>query len=228
MADLLAALSRLPSTGVLIALIIASSLLVMWSDWRLLVLILSILYLLIGAFLVVSNIEGFPAELAIVKTLVGIMIIPALYISARRARWGKSPDEDAEEDLESPRPRFAWLQSPGLALRTIAALLVAAVALSLALRNPIEITASHSTSRDLTIAMFVLIAQGLLNVVLNENPLKAGLGLLTALAGFEAFYTVVEPTLLIIALLGLLNLVIALALALLITAWAVRPHEASR
>ncbi|HJW84238.1 MAG TPA: hypothetical protein VJ754_08030 [Anaerolineae bacterium] len=228
MPDILSTLSGLPSTSVLIALIMASSLMVILSDWRVLVLILGIQYLLVGMFLIVSRIEGFPIELAIVKALVGIMIVPALYISARRARWGRPVEADEADDIDGARPRLAWLRSPGLALRTIAALLVAAVALSLALRNPIEITASQTSSRYVTIAMFMLVAQGLLNIGLNENPLKAGLGLLTALAGFEAFYAVVEPTLLIIALLGLLNLVIALALALLITAWAVRPHETSQ
>jgi hypothetical protein len=227
--DVLSALSGLPSTTVLIALIVASSLLVVLADWRVLNLILGIEYLLIGAFLVVSQIEGFPAELAIVKALVGIMIVPMLYISARRARWGKSPDEAEEEEIaDVPPVRFGWLRSPGLALRGIIALLGVAVALSLALRNPIEITASQTSSRDITIATFVLIAQGMLNIALNENPLKVGLGLLTILAGFEAFYTIVEPTLLVVALLGLLNLVIALALSFLITAWAARPHKVAR
>lgn len=227
MTDLLSALSRLPSTGVLFALIAASSLLVIFADWRLLNLIFGVMYLLIGMFLVVSGIEGFPVELAIVKALVGIMIVPVLYISARRARWGKPPDEEEEEENMPPQ-RLAWLRSPGLALRGIVALLGLAVALSLALRNPIEVTSSQTSSRDLTIATFALVTQGLINIALNENPLKAGLGLLTTLAGFEMLYIVVEPTLRIIALQGLLNLVIALALSFLVTAWVARPRGAPR
>jgi hypothetical protein len=231
--DLLAALSGLPSTSVLIALIVASSLLVITADWRLLNLILGAQYLLIGVFLIVVGIEEVPVELAIVKALVGTMIVPVLYITARRARWGKPPDEDETEVVETPRPRLAWLRSPspsallrtGLALRAIVAVIGAAIALSLALRSPIAITTSQTSSRDISIATFVLIGQGLLNIALNENPLKAGLGLLTVMAGFEMFYTVIEPTLLVVALLGLVNLVIALALSFLITAWATRPRE---
>jgi hypothetical protein len=228
MNDFLSALSGLPSSTLLIALIAASSLLVIISDWRLLNLILGAEYLLIGGFLFVSRIEGIPAELAIVKALVGIMTLPVLYISSRRARWGKNPDEEAVEQTKSPARRLEWLSAPGLALRGTVALLGAAVALSVALRNPIQFTASQATSRDITIATFVLIAQGLLNVALNENPLKVGLGLLTVLAGFELFYTVVEPTLLVVGLLGIVNLVIALALSYLITAWAARPRKALR
>ncbi|HET7087095.1 MAG TPA: hypothetical protein VFL17_00445 [Anaerolineae bacterium] len=219
MTDLLSALSGLPSTTILTALVITVSLLVIVEDWRVLNLLLGVEYLLIGALLIVAQIDGFPVVLAIVKSLVGVMIVPALYISARRARWGKSAS-DADEDGEAPARRFAWLRAPGLALHTIVAVLGAAVALSLALRSPVQFITPQSAARDLTIAVFVLFAQGTLNVALSENPLKVGLGLLTVIAGFELLYTPVEPTLLIVALLGVVNLLIALAFSYLIAAWA--------
>ncbi len=240
MTDILSVLSGLPSTTVLIALVATASLLVILADWRLLNLLLGIEYLLIGALLIVSRIDGFPAELAIVKALVGVMIVPVLYISARRARWGKNPDEEDGEEIDAPNVRLAWLRAPGLstgllaglrtglALRTIVALLGAAVALSLALRYPIAFLTPQAAARDITIATFVLMGQGLLNLALNENPLKVGLGMLTVAAGFELFYTPVEPTLLVVALLGLVNLLIALALSYLVAAWAARPRGAPR
>lgn len=235
MTDFLATLSGLTTTTVLIALIIASSLLVIMTDWRVLNLVLGIQYLLIGVFLIVSRIEGFPAELAIVKALVGVMIVPVLYISSRRVRWGqldeehlpiKDDDDDEEEDDLAAR-RLTWLRTPGLALRVLVAVFGATVALSLALRYPIQFTAAQTVSRDITIATFILVAQGLFNIILNENPLKAGLGLLTIMAGFEMFYTLVEPALTVVALLGLVNLVIALALSFLVTSWATHQREVS-
>jgi len=236
MNDLLSALSGLPSTTILAALIVAASLLVVVQDWRVLNLLLGIEYLLIGAFLIVAQIDGFPVVLAIVKSLVGVMIVPALYISARRARWGRSLEE-AEEDMEeTPQDRrFAWLRAPGppaaaragLALRTIVAVLGAAVALSLALRSPVQFITPQSAARDLTIAAYVLLAQGTLNMALSENPLKVGLGLLTVIAGFELLYTPIDPTFLVVALLGVVNLLIALAFSYLIAAWAARPREAA-
>jgi hypothetical protein len=228
MTDLLAALSGLPSTTVLIALVAAASLMVALADWRLLNLLLGAQYLLVGIFLIVSRIEGFPIELAIVKALVGVMIVPVLYLSARRARWGQPPDDEEPDSGPADRSRFAWLRAPGLVLRTIVALLGIAVALNLALRNPIQFTASQTTTRDITIATFVLMGQGLLNIVLNENPLKTGIGLLSVLAGFEMFFVLVEPSLLVIGLLGLVNLVIALALSYLVTAWATRARGTAR
>ena len=226
MTDFLSALSGLPSTTVLTTLIVAASLLVVVQDWRVLNLLLGIEYLLIGALLIVAQIDGFPVVLAIVKSLVGVMIVPALYISARRARWGKSTQE-AEEDIEAPAPHFAWLRAPGPALHTIVAVLGAAVALSLALRSPVQFIAPQSAARDLTIAAYVLLAQGTLNLALSENPLKVGVGLLTIIAGFELLYTPVEPTFLIVALLGVVNLLIALAFSYLIAAWAARPRGAA-
>jgi len=236
MTDFLSALSDLPSTTILTALVMAASLLVIVEDWRVLNLLLGIEYLLIGALLIVAQIDGFPVVLAIVKSLVGVMIVPALYISARRARWGKRAS-DADEDVETParplrhsplRGSQGWLRAPGLALHTIVAVLGAAVALSLALRSPVQFITPQSAARDLTIAVFVLFAQGTLNVALSENPLKVGLGLLTVIAGFELLYTPVEPTLLIVALLGVVNLLIALAFSYLIAAWATGTHGASR
>ncbi len=257
MIDFLSILSGLPSPTVLIALIVTSSLLVILADWRALNLLLGVEYLLIGLFLIANRIQGFPTELAIIKALVGVMIVPVLYISARRVRWGRDPDEDADEVAEPPwsrsgekQRRRVWLRalSPSavlragpsamlragptaelrasLALRAIVALLGAAAALSLALRSPIQFAASQATSRDITVATFVLIGQGLLNIALNENPLKVGLGLLSVTAGFEMFFVLVEPTLLVVALLGLVNLIIALALSYLIAAWAARPRGA--
>ena len=231
MTDFLSALSSLPSTTILTALVITVSLLVIVEDWRVLNLLLGVEYLLIGALLIVAQIDGFPVVLAIVKSLVGVMIVPALYISARRARWGKSAS-DADEDVETParplRQALGWLRAPGLALHTIVAVLGAAVALSLALRSPVQFITPQSAARDLTIAVFVLFAQGTLNVALSENPLKIGLGLLTVIAGFELLDTPVEPSFLIVALLGMVNLLIALAFSYLIAAWAARPRGAAQ
>jgi len=228
MTDLPSALSGLPSTTVLIALVVTASLMVIVADWRVLNLLIGLQFLLVGMLLIVSRIDGFPIELAIVKALVGVMTVPVLYISSRRARWGRPSDVDEDASVEQPRHGFNWLRGPGLALRAIVAVLGAAVALSLALRSPIQFLTPQAAARDITIASFALMAQGLLNLALNENPLKSGLGLLTVLAGFEVFYTPAEPTLTIVAMLGVFNLLIALAMSYLIAAWAARPKEAAQ
>jgi hypothetical protein len=218
MSDLLKALSSVPGTAVLIGLLITAGLLVVLVNWRLLIFALGAQYLLAGLLLS----RAVPIELGMVKALVGIMICPVLYITARRVKWGHLEDELEDE---KPKSRLAWLIGPGLPLRLIIAVTGVVLSASLALRNPLAITSDQTISRDITIGTFTLLLLGLLNMALNENPLKVGLGLLSLLTGFELFYTVIEPTLTIVGLLGLTNLIIALAIAYLTTAWATHPHE---
>lgn len=219
MSDFLKALSSVPSAAVLIGLLITAALLVVLVNWRLLILVLGAQYILAGLLLS----RAVPIELAMVKVLVGIMICPVLYITARRARWGHLEDDELEDEKKS---RWAWLIAPGLPMRLIIAVTGLVLSLSLALRNPLPITSELLVSRDLTIGAFALLLLGLLNMALHENPLKVGLGLLSLLSGFELFYTVIEPTLTLVGLIGLTNLIIALAISYLTVAWATQPHEA--
>jgi hypothetical protein len=219
MSDFLKALSSVPGIAVLIGLLITSALLVILVNWRLLILVLGAQYILVGLLLS----RAVPIELGMVKALVGVMICPVLYITARRVKWGHLEDDEIED--EKPKSRLAWLIGPGLPMRLIIALTGVVLSLSLASRNPLSITGEALVSRDLTIGTFALLLLGLLNMAMNENPLKVGLGLLSLLAGFELFYTVVEPTLTIVGLLGLTNLIIALAISYLTIAWATHPHE---
>jgi hypothetical protein len=231
--DVLKTLSSIPGLAVLIGLIVAAALLVVLVNWRLLILALGVQYLLVGLMLT----RVVPLELAAVKALVGVMICPVLFITARRVRWGQIDQDEAEADQlpsdplapDRPAPKpvrrslIGWLISLGLPLRLMAALLTAVLAVSLALRNPLSVTGDALVSRDITIGTFSLLLLGLLNILLNENPLKVGIGLLSLLAGFEMFYTSVEPTLTIVGLLGMTNLIIGLAISYLTTAWATHP-----
>jgi hypothetical protein len=230
--DVLKTLASIPGLTVLIGLMVSAALLVVLVNWRLLILALGVQYLLVGLMLT----RVVPLELAAVKALVGVMICPVLFITARRVRWGQIDQAEPEADqlpIDQPasaptarRSPLGWLISPGLPLRLLAALVTAVLAVNLALRNPLAMRGDALVSRDVTIGTFGLLLLGLLNILLNENPLKVGIGLLSLLAGFELFYTTVEPTLTIVGLLGLTNLIIGLAIAYLTTAWATHPpHE---
>ncbi len=85
----------------LIGLIVAAALLVMLVNWRLLILALGVQYLLVGLMLT----RVVPLELAAVKALVGVMICPVLFITARRVRWGQidqHDDAEADQHLNDP------------------------------------------------------------------------------------------------------------------------------
>jgi hypothetical protein len=220
--DIAKTIAALPGTAVLVALLIAAGLLVVLLNWRLLIFVLGAQYILIGLMLT----RVVPIELAAVKALVGVMICPVLYITARRMHWGQAEaDREDEEVIERPKRRWWWILGPGLPVRVIVTVLAVAMSVSLASRNPLPITADQALSRDFTIGAFSVMLLGLINAALAENPLKVGLGLLSVLAGFELFYTAVEPTLTIVGLLGLTNLILALAISYLTTAWASRRTE---
>ena len=208
----------------LIGLLAAAALLVILVNWRLLIVALGAQYIFIGLMLT----RVVPIELAAVKALVGIMICPVLYITARRVNWGR-PEGEAEEKPEADRPHRRWwhILGAGWPVRSIVAVLGLAISIGLASRSPLPLVTDQTLSRDLTIGTFSVMLLGLINAALAENPLKVGLGLLSIVAGFELFYTAVEPTLTIVGLLGLTNLFLALAIAYLTTAWASRHDEVS-
>ena len=70
----------------------------------------------------------------------------------------------------------------------------------------------------LCFACYWLALVGLLVMILTAEPLKAGLGLLTFMAGFELFYAALESSLSVVGLLGIVNLFMALAIAYLASA----------
>jgi hypothetical protein len=223
--DIAKTIAALPGTAVLISLLIAAALLVILVNWRLLILALGAQYILIGLMLT----RVVPIELAAVKALVGIMICPVLYITARRVNWGHADEDEPEQEPQPDRPQRRWwhILGAGWPVRLIVAVLAIAISSGLASRTPLPIVPDQAISRDLTIGAFSVILLGLINAALSENPLKVGIGLLSILAGFELFYTVVEPTLTIVGLLGLTNLFLALAISYLTTAWASHRSEVS-
>jgi hypothetical protein len=70
----------------------------------------------------------------------------------------------------------------------------------------------------------ILIGMGLLHLGLTAQPFRVACGLLTVLAGFEVIYAAVESSVLVAALLALVNLGLALAGAYLLNLPAAESH----
>jgi hypothetical protein len=155
-------------------------------------------------------------ELALIKTLVGALLCLILYMTARRVRWGHPPQQTREADAEkedavSPAPH--WTLPTEFPFRFLAALLVMVAAYRGASAFPLP-----DVNQAISLGAYTLAALGLLAMGLTDEPLKAGLGLLTFVSAFELFYTVLEPSLIVIGFLGLANFLIALAIAYLTVA----------
>jgi uncharacterized MnhB-related membrane protein len=200
LSEVIARLSFLTTSSAIASLVVTASLIIVVRDWRVSLAALLVQYLLVG-FLLVRLI---PPEVATVKTLVGALICPILYLTARRVRWGRQRSKDES----SPPPR-SWEVFPvGLPFRLLAVVLTGLVANSLLNSYPLP-----ELPRDMGFACYWLTLIGLLMMILTAEPLKAGLGLLTFMAGFELFYAALESSLSVAGLLGIVNLFVALAIA---------------
>jgi hypothetical protein len=210
--EILARLAVVPTTTALLGLAVTASLLIALTDWRASVLALVAQYVLAGLLLT----RVIRPEIATIKTLIGAMICLVLYITARRVGWGRLPLEEGEE------PPSWWLLAlmMGVPFRILAALMALALAFSAALRMPLP-----NVPLEVTVGGFTLGMVGLFAIALAREPLKGGIGLLTAMTGFEMFYSSVEQSLVVVGFLGLVNLGIALGISYLTTSQALPEEE---
>jgi hypothetical protein len=183
-----------------VGLFVTASLLVLLPDWRLSLLVLLGQYLLAG--LVLSRLVL--PEIALITVLVGALICPMLYLAARQAGWGA-------DRLILLASAHRQVFPAGLAFRLLAMMFVALLAVTLGQKYPMPRIAP-----DLGLATYWLILNGLLILILTEEPLKAGQGLLTAIIGFDLLYVPIERSLAMIWLWAVVNLLLGLATSYLI------------
>ncbi len=208
LSDVLAKLSFLMTTPAVVGLVITAGLIVAIRDWRFSLAALSLQYVLVGLLLT----RLIQPQVAVIKVLLGALVCIVLYLTARLV---------GESSEGSPRGETSL---PDFAFRLLAALFVGLAVYSLSKRYPLPEVPS-----DVGFACYWLASQGLLALMLTEEPLKAGLGLLTFIAGFELFYSVLERSLSVAGFLGIANFLIALAIAYLAASKAeLTPRERQR
>ena len=196
MAALLAPLT----TPALVALLLAGGLLVVLSDWRAGIVALLVEYAA-TALLMTQLVIG---EVALVKLITGLLAAGIFTITAWQLNFGRhaTPGVPAwQMRLETPT---------ALPFRLMAVIMVVVSALYVGGQSGLALPGLDSGSAANS-ASYLLMALGLLNLGLTEEPLSAGIGLLTLLLGFETFYTAVEPSLAVVALLAGVELSVALA-----------------
>ena len=190
------------TTLALVALVLAGSLLVILSDWRAGILALLVEYAA-TALLLTQLVIG---EVALVKLIGGVLVAAILAITAWQLNFGRST-----------RPGVpAWqmrLATPtALPFRLMAVIMVVVSALYVSGQPNLVLPGLDSGSAANS-ASYLLMALGLLNLGLTEEPMSAGFGLLTLLLGFEIFYAAVEPSLAVVAMMAGVELSVALAVS---------------
>ena len=187
-----------------IVIVITSAGLLFVRDWRWSIILLAIQYL--GMF--VLTLQHWPISMASVKVVAGWMSAAILGMT----RSGLSSDLEAEEDT-GPQ---------GLLFRLFAA---ATVVLITAVVTPTVDTIMADAGFPVTNGGLILFGIGLLHIGITSYVLRVLIGLMTVLSGFEVLYATVEGSVLVAALLAVINLGLALVGAYLLIASNPREPE---
>lgn len=195
-------------------ILITSVIILMAWEWRSMLLALMLQYMISG-FLFVDLLD---ARLVNIKVLVGLFVCLMLYLTARQVNWGRLPADVTEDEIVAlGRERHIRLGSRlGTTTKPfrIALVLVMLVALlSLPQRVGFQLPAIPAQLGHLNLAIYALVAIGLLTVGLTSEPWQAGVGMLTFLTGFELFYSALEQSVALLAALAAVNLVVTLVIS---------------
>jgi len=205
--QVLARLSLLTITPTIIGLVVTASVIVVIRDWRLSLAALLGQYVLVGLLLM----RLIQPQVALTKVLIGDLVCVILYLTGRLVGQDKERSVSEQEYAGDSRLLFSPLNETSLAdfaFRLMAVLFVGLVVYGLSRRYPLSELPS-----DMGFACYWLGSMGLLTLMLTEEPLKAGMGLLTVVAGFELFYSPLERSLSVAGFLGIANFLIALAIS---------------
>ena len=173
-------------------------------DWRWPIIFLSTQY--IGVFIL--TLQHWPLGMATVKLIAGWM--GAAILGMTRSNL---TDEDTKDIL--PQGRF---------FRLIAAGVVGLIAFS---GTPIVDSMMAGAGVSVAAGSLLLIGMGLLHLSVTDQPMRVTLGLMTVISGFEIMYSTVESSVLVAALLAVINLGLALAGSYLMIATNAREAESA-
>lgn len=189
--------------------------LLLLADWRMSILVLALQYA--GVFVLVG--VYMPFEMAAAKLVAGWIAGTVLGMGiASLPRKTEEETDFAETSQPEPRHPPSGMKVTGLSgllFQLLAATLVALTAFSLA---PKLISWIPGIQVETAWASLALISMGLLQLGFNDQPYRTILGLLTALAGFEVLYAVVESSALVTGMLATVTLGLSLIGAYLIMA----------
>lgn len=171
-------------------LAVASAALLIAQDWRWTLALLACQYL--AAFALTS--QFWPLSMAAAKLVTGWMATAALGLT----RFNLTRPE--------PAPARAWPEAAPFRLLGVAIILMVAFSAASRLEKLIP-----GLGLPIAAGSIILMGSGLLRLGTTDDILRVVAGLLTLLSGFEALYAAVESSILVTALLAVVNLGLALA-----------------
>lgn len=184
------------------SLLVTSAGLLVSRDWRLELGLLGLQY--VGVFWLTN--QHWPISMAAIKLVTGWMAIATLGITLLNLK-------DVEDAAEQ-----SWPQ--GRLFRLFSAGIVTVIVITVAPRVEEVIP---GIGLPVISGSLILMGLGLLLLGMTAQPLRVILGLLTVLSGFEAIYAALESSVLVAAMMSVVNLGLALVGAYLLT--VPRPEE---
>lgn len=187
-----------------VVVVLTATGLLLTRDWRWSIILLAIQY--VGMF--VLTFQHWPLGMASVKIVAG-------WMSAAILGMTRSGIANEEFDEEYTWPR-GWL------FRAFAACIVLLIVVVV---TPSVDTIMADAGFPVTSGSLLLIGLGLLHLGITANVLRVTIGLMTILSGFEILYSAVEGSVLVAALLAVINLGLALVGAYLLVASSTKEAE---
>lgn len=165
-------------------------------DWRLSLILLSLLYF--GMLFIMLN--HWPLNMAVAKLVTGWMAVAALGMS------------------QSGMPSYSHSETSWPEGRSFRLFIAALVILAVVSIAPNLLLWLPGIGLPASIGGLILIGVGLIQLGITVQSLRVTIGLLTIFAGFEILYSSIENSILVAALLSLTNLSLVLVGAYLINA----------
>jgi hypothetical protein len=160
-------------------------------DWRWLIIFLAAQYF----GMLILTLMHWPLGMASVKVVAGWMSAAILGMT----RSGLPREDKTEKQSVLPRGRMFRLFAAGIVVMVVAT------------ATPRVDAVMANAGFAVTSGGLLLVGMGLLHLGVTDHILRVTIGLMTVLAGFEVLYATVEGSILVAALLALINLGLALA-----------------
>lgn len=222
-------LTALTADQLILGLLVTCGLMVVVEERRLSLAALLVQYILLGV-LVGPDLYR---PIAMVRMGLGVAVCLVLYITAWHVERALQRQQAAITDL----PQL-WQGSPGPATRALSVgertlsvrgmgalfrfmVLVLAVLVAYGLWRAYPLAMIPAA---VNLTSYLLVTAGLLMTLTSADPLRMGLGVLTFVNGFEGTYLFLENSLIMIALLSVVDLVVALAIVACAEMWLVSLH----
>lgn len=211
--------ASLTADQMILGLLVASGLMVVVEERRLSLSALLVQYLLLGA-LVGPELYR---PIVMVRMGLGVAVCLVLYITAWHVESTLRRRHTAINDVPQlwqgplgPAARAVSVGGMGALFRFMVLVLAVLVAYGLWRAYPLELVPA-----GVNLTSYLLVITGLLVALTSADPLRMGLGVLTFVNGFEGTYLFLENSLIMIALLSVVDIAVALGIVACAEMWLV-------